>query len=209
MAENTRLPRTGGSFAPPLDSDRVQAYRELAEQADAGTRKAMLALCDTVEEYLVTYEGRVTGKAMPKEAGELHEVGVGRIIPLGEKTVKALEDYIPQDYEISGMQSHFDKLPNGTSGSKTVESEDFSDGVARAKTVSIVSDRTAKDIRDAAFHLLWFVKELQSGRVPITTDMLPEEFQTASALSEDSPITVRALTKNSSSKAKKSEKAKK
>ena len=52
---NSNQPRTGGSFAPPLDSDRVQAYRELAEQADAGTRKAMKQLCDTVDEYLATY----------------------------------------------------------------------------------------------------------------------------------------------------------
>lgn len=75
-----------------------------------------------------------------------HPSGVGTIIPLDEKIQKDLYDLIPWDHELAAIQSLFDNMPSETP-------ED-------------------KEYRNAAFHLLWHVKELNLDREPITNDLL-------------------------------------
>jgi len=54
-----------------------------------------------------------------------------------------LEEYIPWAHEIDAIQQLFNNIPSNQ-----------------------------MDLRDAAFHLLWYVRELDFGREPITTDKL-------------------------------------
>lgn len=73
-----------------------------------------------------------------------HPVGVGTIVPLEQNIADALWDLIPWDHELNAIQSLFDTIDATSS----------------------------KPLRDAAFHLLWFVKELNNDREPMTNDLL-------------------------------------
>lgn len=73
-----------------------------------------------------------------------HPVGVGTIVDLDEPIAAALYDHIPWDYELKAYGELFEDL-----------------------------DATSqKELRDAAFHLLWFGWELTLDREPITADKL-------------------------------------
>lgn len=72
-----------------------------------------------------------------------HPSGVGTIVPLDEPIAAALEPHIPWKHEIAAIQWLFDNIPAGQ-----------------------------KELRDAAFHLLWHVIELDLDREPITADLI-------------------------------------
>lgn len=72
-----------------------------------------------------------------------HPSGVGNIVPLDEVSMEALDDDIPWEHELNAIQGLCDAIP--------------------------VSE---KELRDAAFHLLWHVKELNLDREPLTADKL-------------------------------------
>lgn len=72
-----------------------------------------------------------------------HPSGVGRIIPLDDPIAKALWDAIPWKHELDAIQGLFDAI-----------------------------HAEQKDLRTAAFHLLWFVRELDLDREPITADLV-------------------------------------
>ena len=132
----TRKTRIGGSFAPPLDSEKIAAYRELAKSAeDERVRDAMLPLCDMVDSFHQTPKSKLSGKP--------HPVGLGVVVPLEEDEIKRIWDLVPWDYECDALGKLFETLP---------------------------SDQ--KDLRNAAFHLLWFARELTKDREPITNDLL-------------------------------------
>lgn len=73
-----------------------------------------------------------------------HPSGVGRIVDLEPAIAEALWDHIPWDHEIEAIQSLFDAIDPGSS----------------------------RELRNAAFHLLWHVKELNLDREPLTADKL-------------------------------------
>lgn len=73
-----------------------------------------------------------------------HGSGTGTITNLEDDHKKALWDHIPWDHELNSIQALFD----------TIDPE------------------TQRDLRNAAFHLLWHVKELNLDREPLTTDKL-------------------------------------
>jgi hypothetical protein len=77
------------------------------------------------------------------EGSEPHPSGTGTIVPLDAPIATALYDHIPWDHELKGIQELFDGIP--------VEK---------------------KELRNAAFHLLWHVKELNMDREPITSDLI-------------------------------------
>ena len=77
------------------------------------------------------------------EAGKDHPSGKGKIVPLTDDLKANLFDLIPWDHELDGIQALLDKLP---------------------------SEGSAAALRNAAFHLLWHVKELARDREPITLD---------------------------------------
>lgn len=80
----------------------------------------------------------------PKRAsGTPHPSGRGRVVSLGLKEGEPLWNKVPWDHELAAVQQLFDGIP------------------ARDKA-----------LRDAAFHLLWYAKELALDRVPMTLDQL-------------------------------------
>mgnify|MGYP000974726190 CR=1 FL=1 len=76
--------------------------------------------------------------------GNAHPSGRGFVVELDHTIKESLWDLIPWPHEIKAMESLLNTL----------------DPVGQ------------KDLRNAAFHLLWHVKELDLDREPITTDKL-------------------------------------
>lgn len=73
-----------------------------------------------------------------------HSSGIGIIVPLETEIAKALWDHIPWAHEIEAIKILFEEISNDTH----------------------------KPLRDAAFHLLWHVIELNLDREPLTVDKL-------------------------------------
>jgi hypothetical protein len=78
-----------------------------------------------------------------KKKGTAHPSGTGQIVKLEEEEVKRIDQAVPWDYELEAMQKVLD----------TIEGRD-------------------KELRKAAFHLLWYAKELNLDREPLTNDRL-------------------------------------
>jgi hypothetical protein len=84
---------------------------------------------------------------LPEPAGtaaRAHPSGRGVVVPLAPGHAKDLDDLIPWGHELKAA-------------------EELLDGI------DPVGD---KALRDAAFHLLWHVKELDLGREPLTNDLI-------------------------------------
>lgn len=79
-----------------------------------------------------------------KEAGKPHPSGRGTIVPLESTEVERIDPVVPWPEELDVYGTWFDKF----------------DPVAD------------KELRDAAFHLLWFGRELTQDREPMTADKL-------------------------------------
>lgn len=77
-------------------------------------------------------------------AGAPHPSGRGRIVPLAVAVADALDPLVPWDEELEMFAAVFGRIDGA---------ED-------------------KSLRDAAFHLLWYAKELSLGREPLTCDKL-------------------------------------
>lgn len=75
-----------------------------------------------------------------------HASGVGTIVDLHEHHAEVLWDHIPWTEELNGMSKLFDGIDNDSQ----------------------------RELRDAAHHLLWHVKELDLDREPLTADKLKE-----------------------------------
>lgn len=76
--------------------------------------------------------------------GTTHPVGKGQIVPLSAPLQKALWDHIPWTDQLD----------------------------LYAQWLDGIDPATQADLRNAAFHLLWHVKELDLDREPLTSDML-------------------------------------
>lgn len=74
--------------------------------------------------------------------GAKHPSGTGTIVPLAEAEKERIWNMIPWDYECDAYQNLFDQIP------------------------------TDSPVRNPAFHLLWFAKELCMDREPLTKDRL-------------------------------------
>lgn len=145
MANQVRL---GGSFAPPLDAQKLADYRELAKSAsDPRIQDKMLSLCEMMEVFHQTPASALSGS--PHPIGEMQDAQGNKyrapvVVPLEDSEVKRIWDYVPWDYECDGLGTLFETIPN----------------------------ETHKSLRDAAFHLLWFARELTRDREPLTNDKL-------------------------------------
>jgi len=76
--------------------------------------------------------------------GNPHPSGKGTVQDLSDNQVKELYDLVPWPYECDAYAIQFDTL----------------------------SPTAQKEERNAAFHLLWYAKELTQDRHPMTTDKL-------------------------------------
>lgn len=129
--------RIGGSFAPPLTVDKIDAYAALAATAPPQVKDAMSTLLVLAREY--QKHPTATSPSKP------HPSGRGTIVPLAVAVADAIDPLVPWDEELAMFAAVFEKI-DATAG---------------------------KPLRDAAFHLLWYARELSIGRDPLTTDKLP------------------------------------
>lgn len=147
-------------FAPPLTDERIAAYAAIAEAAPGPIRDAMRECLAAVRAWWELPES--TGTDVSKwelnrppanldgekweraERSLAHKPKEFKVVPLEEGHVKALWDLVPWRYEVEAMQRLFDEIDPDTN----------------------------KPLRDAAFHLLWFVAELERDREPLTQDKL-------------------------------------
>lgn len=180
-------PRMGGSFAPPLTADKIAEYRELAKQADPKVGSVMESLCTMVETFQQT--------PASTNGGRPHPSGRGTIVALEQKEIERIDPVVPWDYEVEAYQKLFDELPTGTIEGPMVLMEQHKDGTSVVaasipqkdaagrfiksegvnfyyKTNQILVNPQEAALRNAAFHLLWFAKELELDREPITADMI-------------------------------------
>jgi hypothetical protein len=148
----------GGSFAPPLTDEKLAEYELLAKEcADRKAAGYMADLCKMVRVFRETPEST--------EKARKHPVA-GLMVPLSEAEVKRIWDFVPWAEECDLMGAAFDKLQAGECAENARLLE-----VARlsgADAPSLLDTRT----RDAAFHLLWFARELEKDREPCTNDKL-------------------------------------
>lgn len=79
-----------------------------------------------------------------KRPGVRHPSGKGLVVPLEKVEVERIDEHVPYDEEIEMVKVLFDGI----------------DPVSQ------------KELRDAAYHLLWFACELALDREPITSDKL-------------------------------------
>lgn len=146
MYEKPNLPVA--CFAPPLTDDLLRSYRLLADglpDSQGDVRDAMRECLKAVE----TWWNLPESSGNHRHDGDLLITHKGQealvpVVGLSEELKAKLWDSIPWDYEIDSM----DKLFEG---------------------IDPVAD---KPLRDAAFHLLWHVKELNLNREPLTQDVL-------------------------------------
>lgn len=110
----TNKVRLGGSFAPPINSEQVARYRELAKAAeDPRVRDAVLPLCEMVEIFQKTPDSRLNGQ--PHPVGEFTD-GSGQkrqapaVVPLEESEIKRIWDYVPWDYECDALAVLFEEI---------------------------------------------------------------------------------------------------
>jgi hypothetical protein len=82
----------------------------------------------------------------PKSAkrGSPHPSGRGTVVPLEDLHKESLKEHLPEADELDMYSARFDAIDS----------------------------QSQKELRNAAFHLLWYVKELSLGREPMTTDLL-------------------------------------
>jgi hypothetical protein len=94
----------GGSFAPPLSTEKLTEYRQIIEaEAPADLKDQLLSLCTMVETFQQTPES-TNGKAK-------HPAGAGYVQPLEDAEIKRIWDVVPWDWEIAAIQSRCDQLP--------------------------------------------------------------------------------------------------
>lgn len=135
-------------MAPALTDETLDRYRQLAAAAAGPVRDSMLACLVAIGHWWeLPDSSRTDGDRLKllrrAAAGEPRSETVYELVPLEETHKDQLDDLIPWPHEIAAMQGLFDTIP--------VEQ---------------------KELRDAAFHLLWHLKELDLGREPATLDRL-------------------------------------
>jgi hypothetical protein len=143
----------GGSFAPPIDAETLEYYRELAGGAHPRVADAMEGLLEMADLYLAAPAPKKGAKAAKADAGKPHPSGLGSVHSLPKEEVDRLWDAVPWQEEVEMLGKVFDRID------------------------------PAKDkaLRDAAFHMLWLAQELTLDRRPITSDQVKDQVEAAAA----------------------------
>lgn len=139
----------GACFAPDITDEKLAEYRQLiALHPQTAIADSMQLCLLAVEQWwaLPASSRESTRKVMLHRANgdnQRRMVAVP-LVPLESDHVHLLDAVLPWEHEIRSMASLFD-------------------------TIDAATD---KKLRDAAFHLLWFVTELSLGREPMTQSVL-------------------------------------
>lgn len=132
-------------FAPPIDSAKLDEYEKLASQATGPVADSIGQLIAMVRLFLETPKS-----TRPAETVHLRAVRDGKTItsasciPLEDAEVERIWDAVPWEHELDAMGQLFESISN----------------------------ETHKPLRDAAYHLLWYGRELTRDREPMTVEML-------------------------------------
>lgn len=144
MVQENRLPVA--CFAPDLTDEKIAEYRQIADSLPDSRG----AIRDAIRECLVVVSTwwelpESTGSARDRllEIRHRGETKLFKVTTLSDDLKRQLYDIIPWSYEISAMQALFDDIP-----------------------------AEERELRNCAFHLLWFVIELNQDREPITQTAL-------------------------------------
>lgn len=146
------LPSVGGSFAPPLSDELLAAYKALIDALDPSPVKdAMTTLYNCCAKWWDLPESN--GTARP------HPSGRGQIVNLDHTVRSELDPHVPWNHELDAMHGV--------------------DESGKPRLLEALDPESQRELRNAAFHLLWHVKELalgedqgEWGREPITTNLL-------------------------------------
>jgi hypothetical protein len=154
-------------FAPPLTEDVLAGYRALADDPPADlphrgeVADALRTLLACVERWwglpaskrtdgpvwYVSHRGRPGAQVKTVQVRET---------PLEDAHVAELWDVTPWMRELDGF------------GGYTNDRKEYVPGL-----FDLIPNETHKEVRDAAYHLLWYCKELTLDREPLTRDVLP------------------------------------
>lgn len=130
-------------FAPALTDEGIAGYRSLVAGLPLGPVKDALGEClRAVDAWWALPESTRTDVTR-FAIKHRGKDHTFAVTPLEEEHVKSLWDLVPWGYELDAMQRLFDDIP-----------------------------AEEKRLRDAAFHLLWHVKEMNLDREPSTIDKL-------------------------------------
>jgi len=150
----------GGSFALPLSDEMLAEYEVLAKEcADRKAAGYMTELCRMLRVFRETPES----SAKPRK----HPVA-GLMVPLEEAEVQRIWDFVPWAEECDLMGAAFDKLQAGECAENARLLEVYRIGGGVGPEPALLDTK----MRDAAFHLLWFARELEKDREPCTCDKL-------------------------------------
>lgn len=133
-------------LAPKLDSDGLEVYRSRANSAgDGPVRDSMLELIAMIEKYWEVPVSDSTSETKPLPCpldvcGK--QVTELTMKRLSQDQVQRIWDKVPWENELNAMGDVFQGI----------------------------SAETDKTLRDSAFHLLWYGRELFLDREPITMD---------------------------------------
>lgn len=146
---NKKNIRLGGTFAPPLTDDLLVRYQQLYEALprDSQIRDAMAQLhtcCKLWWELPESGHPGVPHPVGPMEGLDGKRYKAPLVISLEDDHMEQLWESIPWKTDLDAMGVLFDSL----------------------------NPVTQKQLRDAAYHLLWHAKELEKDREPITKDKL-------------------------------------
>lgn len=135
-------------FAPPLTDEKLASYRALADSCpDAEVRDALGTLLACVAAWWELPESARTDVQRWAIRHRGKDVTFP-VVPLEAEHVAALWDVTPWMRELNTLSN--------------------------SKDTGLFDRLDRGELRDAAFHLLWFAKELTLDREPVTADKLPE-----------------------------------
>ncbi len=133
------------AIAPPLTDALLSKYGSMIlALPDSAIRDAMAACMTCCKAWWQLPESDRQNESQRWSVTHKGEDKVITLVPLRKDHEKLLDEHIPWPHEIAGIQALFDGISN----------------------------ETERDLRDAAFHLLWHVIELNHGREPFTQDKL-------------------------------------
>jgi hypothetical protein len=129
-------------FAPTITREKLARYETLVEDAPARVADYMSQLIDMVKLFYETPTSSHAPRMIPVRLGTKHEEVPA--VKLEDEEIERIWDAVPWMDELDVMGKQFDTL--------SAENE---------------ADR---ELRNAAFHLLWYGRELTLDREPMTKE---------------------------------------
>ncbi len=135
-------------FAPPLTEGKLASYRKLIESIGPDQRELKDVLQQLLHCVEVWWELPESKRADVRNWNLRHK---GKAIQIAERPLE--QEHVEKLWDVTPWMRELDTL-------STPEANG-------------ILDSLTGELRNAAFHLLWFCKELTLDREPLTQDVLP------------------------------------